>query len=63
VLLDRCLRELRCDGFDYAILGGISRRRGALRALTRAWAIPGSYPALFPADRPTEAPTEVPTDD
>jgi hypothetical protein len=54
VLLDRCLRELRRDGFDYAILGGISRRRGALRALTRAWAIPGSYPALFPADKPTE---------
>jgi hypothetical protein len=48
VLLDRVLRELYSDGFRYAILGGISRRRGVLGALPEAWAIPGSYPALFP---------------
>ncbi|HET6861354.1 MAG TPA: hypothetical protein VFH94_30165 [Streptomyces sp.] len=50
VLMDRCLRELRRDGYAYAILGGFGRRRGALLALTEAWAIPGSYPALFPRD-------------
>lgn len=54
VLADRTLRELRREGFPYAILGGFGRRRGALRELTRAWAIPGSYPALFPRD-PQEA--------
>ncbi|MFJ8142288.1 hypothetical protein [Streptomyces sp. NPDC096013] len=50
VLTDRCLRELRRDGYPYAILGGFGKRRGALRELPSAWAIPGSYPALFPRD-------------
>jgi hypothetical protein len=55
ILLDRCLRELYLDGFRYAILGGVSRRRAVLRGLTNAWAIPGSYPARFPSEAGGEA--------
>jgi hypothetical protein len=50
ILLDRCLREMYRDGFGYAILGAMVRRRALLRVLSQAWAIPGSYPALFPVD-------------
>lgn len=46
-LLNLCLAEARQFGMDYAVLGGVSRRLGALRVLGSAWTIPGSCPGIF----------------
>nr|QFF92379.1 GNAT family N-acetyltransferase [Rathayibacter sp. FH 236] len=46
-LFSRALAEIAADGFDYAILGGVSRRTALLRASVNSFTIPGSYPGVF----------------
>ncbi|GAA2660627.1 MULTISPECIES: GNAT family N-acetyltransferase [Actinosynnema] len=46
-LLSSCLSEVRAHGFQHAVLGGVSRRLVALRAVDAAWTVPGSCPGVF----------------
>ncbi|ATE54306.1 GNAT family N-acetyltransferase [Actinosynnema pretiosum] len=46
-LLSSCLSEARAHGFDHVVLGGVSRRLVALRAVDAAWTVPGSCPGVF----------------
>ncbi|MGW7259921.1 GNAT family N-acetyltransferase [Streptomyces sp. NPDC054834] len=46
-LIEECLREARASGMPYAVLGGVSHRRQALRYIGSLWTIPGSCPGIF----------------
>ncbi|MFJ6655980.1 GNAT family N-acetyltransferase [Streptomyces sp. NPDC091377] len=46
-LIEQCLSEAHASGMPYAVLGGVSHRRQALRYLDSLWTIPGSCPGIF----------------
>ncbi|WP_052869157.1 GNAT family N-acetyltransferase [Streptomyces niger] len=46
-LIEQCLSEARDSGMPYAVLGGVSHRRQALRLMGSLWTIPGSCPGIF----------------